>query len=168
MPPRRRQRNEEAESRNENERGGQPDPMQQFINQLVGAFNRNPTDAPINPPAGHMASFKDFKSVGPPEFKGSTEPMEAQSWVKEVEKAFVIARVGEEQKTAFATYLLKGEANFWWEANQNRAGEGVVAWDRFKEVFFENYFPSSMRDRMEVQFLELKQGAMTVSIRCQV
>lgn len=41
------------------------------------------------------------------------EPIEAQAWIKDIEKAFKIARVGEEHKTVFATYLLKGDANFW-------------------------------------------------------
>ena len=60
------------------------------------------------------------------------ELIEAQAWIKEIEKAFSIVGVEEDQKTAFATYLFKGEANFWWEANQFRAGEGVVAWARLR------------------------------------
>ena len=89
--------------------------------------------------------FKDFKNVGPPKFKGTTEPIEAQAWIKEIEKAFVIAGVGDEQTTVFTTYMMKGKANFWWETNQNRAGEGILPWVRFKELFFENYFPRSMQ-----------------------
>ena len=43
--------------------------------------------------------------MGPSEFKRPTKPMEAQVWIKEIEKVLVV-------KTVFATYMLKGEANF--------------------------------------------------------
>ena len=76
--------------------GVQPNPMQQFVDMLVGALQNWTPNPNNNPPIAPVVSFKDFKSVGPPEFKGTTEPLEAQSWIKEVEKAFVIARVGEE------------------------------------------------------------------------
>ena len=75
-----------------------------------------------------MTTLKEFKSVGQPEFKGTTEPLEAQTWVKEIEKAFVITNVAEAQKTSFATYMKKGGANFWWEAHQGGARIDVVTW----------------------------------------
>lgn len=43
----------------------------------------------------------------------------------------MITRVGKDHKMVFVAYMMKGEANFWWEVNQNRAGVGVVPWDRF-------------------------------------
>ena len=59
--------------------------------------------------------------------------------------------------------MLKGEASHWWKANKGRAGEGVITWERFKELFCENYFPESVKNRMEIKFLELKQGNMSVA-----
>lgn len=46
--------------------------------------------------------------------------------------------------------MLKGEANFWWEANKARASAGVITWEIFKEIFCKNYFPPGMQSRMEV------------------
>lgn len=136
MPPRRRQRNQET---NVNQpEGGPVNPMQEFVNLLTTAFNRNGANIPVNPAIVHATTFNDFKSVGPPEFKGTTDPIEAQTWVKEIEKTFVIANVEEGQKTSFTTYMMNGEANFWWEANQARAEMENVTWTRFKEIFFEN------------------------------
>ena len=40
--------------------------------------------------------------------------------------------------------------------------EGVT-WDRFKEIFFEKYFPQCIRDRKVSEFEQLKQGKMTVA-----
>lgn len=76
-----------------------------------------------------LVNFKDFKMVRPPEFRRTTELIEAQSWIKEMEKAY---RVGNEQKTIFAMYMLKGVVDFWWETNRNRAGARVITWERFK------------------------------------
>ena len=65
-----------------------------------------------------MVTFKTFQSVKPPEFKGTTDPVEAKAWLKEMEKAFELVKVGEDQKTTYASYFLKGEASYWWESTR--------------------------------------------------
>ena len=40
--------------------------------------------------------------------------------------------------------------------------EGVIPWARFNELFLEKYFPTFMQNQMELKFLELKQGNMSV------
>lgn len=43
--------------------------MQQFRDRLVGAFqNRDPYNLNANVSVVHVASFKDFKTIGPPKF----------------------------------------------------------------------------------------------------
>ena len=153
MPPRRRVT---APEESVNDERVPVDPIQRLVDLLGEALRGRNEPVPPNPPVAPVANFKDFKSVGPPEFMGTTDPIVAQTWIKEMEKAFAIARVGEDQKTVFATYMLRGEVNYWWEANQQRAGEGIIPWERFKTLFFENYFLKSMKNRMEVKFLELK------------
>ena len=78
--------------------------MQQLVNLLTGAF--------ANQPQAQATTFKDFKAVGPPEYHGSMNPIEAQTWIMEMEKVFDVARVNEDQKTAFATFMLKSEASY--------------------------------------------------------
>ena len=41
-----------------------------------------------------MITFQDFQVVKPLEFKGSTDPTEARTWLKEMEKTFPLVRVG--------------------------------------------------------------------------
>lgn len=60
MPPRRRLRNQEAESHNENKQEGHVDPMQQFVNLLREALNRTLTEVPVDPIVGRVANFKDL------------------------------------------------------------------------------------------------------------
>ncbi|XP_074376979.1 uncharacterized protein LOC141718495 [Apium graveolens] len=87
------------------------------------------------------------EAVNPPEFKDSLEPIEANVWLKEIEKAFALVKVKEEQKVEFASYYLKNEATYWWEM----------------ELFLEKYFPQFVQDQIELKFLELKQGNMSVT-----
>ena len=115
------------------------------------------------PPNQPVVNFKAFQAVKPPEFQGSTDPTEAQKWLKEIEKAFVLIQVSEEQKTNFASYMLKGEANYWWEATKALEEEELVTWDRFKQLFLEQYFPRYMKAQMELKFFELKQNNMSVA-----
>ena len=35
-------------------------------------------------------------------------------------------------------------------------------WDQFKEVFYNKYFPKSVRRQKEIEFTQLVQGDMTV------
>ncbi|KAK1394591.1 GRAS family transcription factor [Heracleum sosnowskyi] len=79
-----------------------------------------------------------------------------------MEKAFALIEVTEDKKTEYASYFLKNEASYWWETSRAMEPEGLITWVRFTELFLERYFPDYMRDQMELKFLELKQGSMTV------
>lgn len=42
-----------------------------------------------------VVTFKSFQAVNPPEFKGSSDPIEARAWLKKIEKASSLAKVGD-------------------------------------------------------------------------
>ena len=127
---------------------------------FVPEQNRNQNlELPYNSVA---SSFKAFQSLRPPEFKGTTVPVEARAWLKEMEKSFEILQIAEDQKTVFTTYMLRGEANFWWESKKNLEGDGVVTWESFSKLFLDKYFPKYMENQMELKFLEFKQNNLSV------
>ncbi|XP_074361983.1 uncharacterized protein LOC141702182 [Apium graveolens] len=78
-----------------------------------------------------------------------------------MEKAFALVKV--DQKTDFASYFMKGKANYWWESRKALKGDDIMTWDRFTKLFLEKYFPRYMKNQMEINFLELKQGNMSVT-----
>jgi hypothetical protein len=39
----------------------------------------------------------------------------------------------------------------------------VVFWERFKREFLRKYFPKDLRNKKEVEFMQLKQGSMSVA-----
>ncbi|XP_074323592.1 uncharacterized protein LOC141660485 [Apium graveolens] len=108
-------------------------------------------------------TFKQFQAVNPPEFEGSADPTKVGIWLKDIEKAFALVKVEEDQKTEFPCYFLKGEDNYWWESKRALEGTHIMAWDRFTELCLEKYFPCYMKNQMELKFLELKKGSLSVA-----
>ncbi|XP_011622044.1 uncharacterized protein LOC105420355 [Amborella trichopoda] len=76
---------------------------------------------------------------------------------------FEVLNCIDEQKVWLGTSMLEGEAEDWW-SSVKLSGEGlgvVTTWENFLEVFYEKYFPDSVKERKEVEFIEL-QGNMDV------
>ncbi|XP_058762830.1 uncharacterized protein LOC131636204 [Vicia villosa] len=61
--------------------------------------------------------------------------------------------------------MLAVEADDWWLETRQRlevAGEEVT-WAIFRREFLRKYFPEDVRGKKEIEFLELKQGSMSVT-----
>ena len=52
--------------------------------------------------------------------------MEAESWLKAIEKAFHALRCPADDKVTFATFMLQGEAVDWWEMKIGKMGPNDV------------------------------------------
>ncbi|XP_043714526.1 uncharacterized protein LOC122662885 [Telopea speciosissima] len=81
-----------------------------------------------------------------------------------MEKAFKFLGCTEEQKLTCAGYELQSEAEAWWETNRPilEAAHPVLTWEIFKQAFFGNYFPTSVRKKKEIELAELTQGPRSV------
>lgn len=57
-----------------------------------------------------------------------------------------------------ATHMLAEEAKHWWLNARQRieAGGVAITWGMFKEEFLGKYFPTDVRSKKEIEFLELK------------
>ena len=58
--------------------------------------------------------FAEFRKANPPSFRGTYNPDRADEWIKAIEKIFTVLACTEEQKVAFATYMLEADAEFSW------------------------------------------------------
>lgn len=125
--------------------------------------NREPHQPPEPPvPPRQIVTFKAFQNMNPPAFHDTTDPVIANTWIKEMERTFELVQLGDDQKTPYATYFLKGEVIYWWESVKAMEVTQQVSWERFKKLFLDKYYPKYMQNQMELKFLELKQGNMTV------
>jgi hypothetical protein len=48
-----------------------------------------------------------FKAMTPPSFKGESQPLVAESWMREMEKLFRAIKCDEEDKVRLASYMLQ-------------------------------------------------------------
>ncbi|MCI44153.1 hypothetical protein A2U01_0065392, partial [Trifolium medium] len=55
--------------------------------------------------------------------------------------------------------------DYWWGNASQRLGAvgALITWDRFKREFLTKYFPADERNRKVIEFMELKQGSMSVT-----
>jgi len=122
--------------------------------QNVGGNNGNP----------RLVTAKQFKELGPPEFLEKPEPLKAETWLKQITKIFDVLGCSEEQKVPFATFMLRDEADHWWESVKRTQPDALkMSWEKFQELFNDKYFPESIRHMKEVEFIKLEQNNMTVS-----
>ncbi|KAK2382792.1 cleavage and polyadenylation specificity factor subunit [Trifolium repens] len=101
----------------------------------------------------------------PQAFNGGHNPDGAQKWLEGMEKIFGAMRCSETQKVTLGTYMLHEDANYWWKNASQRLGHGnaVITWEIFKREFLVKYFPADLRNRKVVEFMELKQGNLSVA-----
>ncbi|XP_057515024.1 uncharacterized protein LOC130796681 [Actinidia eriantha] len=109
---------------------------------------------------------EQFMKLNPPEFMGATDPLVAEEWLKKLDAIFEVMEVVDEQKLTLATFILRGEARNWWELMrrmQNAQPEGVpISWQRFVDIFNDQYFPRIYRMQKEQEFMSLKKGTISV------
>nr|XP_025652087.1 uncharacterized protein LOC112748095 [Arachis hypogaea] len=110
-------------------------------------------------------TFADFKKIGPPEFRGALDPDKAEEWLTEMEKVFTIFPCTKVQQVNYATFMLKADAEFWWEGARRLLEDAGtdISWATFKEAFYKKYFPLSVRESKEMEFLQLKQDRMSIA-----
>ena len=65
-----------------------------------------------HPPQTNLGEFRRTK---PPVFEGSADPLEADDWLKEVERKLNLVDVGPADRMKYAAHQLKGVAADWWE-----------------------------------------------------
>ena len=61
-----------------------------------------------------------------------------------------------------ATFQLEGESQIWWDWVRVSRDPETMTWGEFRELFIGKFFPASARHAKAWEFLELKQGNMTV------
>ncbi|KAF7113129.1 hypothetical protein RHSIM_RhsimUnG0157800 [Rhododendron simsii] len=155
--------------------GAQPPPpppdrlerIERILEGLLGVMAQQNQPRPVvmgEPARVEPISVKDFQKMKPPTFEGGIDGLKAYHWVQGMEKIFTViqGQCPETHKVVLATYNFEGEAHRWWLQQVDR--EQNMNWARFKEVFYDKYFPQTLKDNKCTEFINLTQGDnMTVS-----
>jgi hypothetical protein len=121
---------------------------------VVGQNNHN----------GNHSKLSNFQRTKLPSFSQAVDPMEADDWLRTIEKKLEIARTEDADKVPFATHYLEGPTAIWWDnAKVMWPAEDEITWDKFKDKFRKYHIPVGIMKVKQREFLTLTQGTSTVS-----
>ncbi|TYK11725.1 uncharacterized protein E5676_scaffold304G00370 [Cucumis melo var. makuwa] len=111
-----------------------------------------------------MYGIERLKKLGATVFEGSTDLADADAWLNMLEKCFDVMSCPQERKVRLATFLLQKEAEGWWKSIIARCNDArTLDWQTFRGIFEEKYYPTTYCEAKRDEFLELKQGSLSVA-----
>ena len=90
--------------------GMQAQLMQAMMQRLDNEHARGPPPVQVRDKRG------EFMKGRPPVFTHASDPMEADDWLRAVEKQLNIAQCNDLEKVLYASGQLQGAAQDWWES----------------------------------------------------
>jgi hypothetical protein len=137
--------------------------LMQVMLQNLNNMQPNQEQAPPPPPP-HQSHLAEFLRTRPTTFSQAKDLMDAEYWLKGVEKKLVIAQCTDREKVLFATHRLYGTAANWWETYCNtHVNIDAITWKEFTARFRTHYVPRGTMKLKRKEFVDLKQGGMTVN-----
>ncbi|XP_022857898.1 uncharacterized protein LOC111378850 [Olea europaea var. sylvestris] len=109
-----------------------------------------------------LAIGERFRKLNPPIFEDALDPTATEDWLRTLENMFKYTRVSEVEKVVCTSFILRGSAGHWWDTMSSIEDVNTMAWDRFKELFHNKYFIAPVRTMKINEFIQLRQGGMTV------
>ena len=89
--------------------------------------------------------------------------MVADHWFRHIEKVLEAMDITfDATKIRLATFQLEGESQVWWDWVKTSRDLEAMTWAEFHGLFMSKYFPVAIRHEKGQEFLELRQGTMTV------
>ena len=89
--------------------------------------------------------------------------MEADHWFMQIEKVSEAMEItSDATRVRLAAFQLESEAQVWWKWAKTSRDLEAMTWTELHDLFMGKYFPDTARHAKAQEFLELKQGMMTV------
>ncbi|XP_073151958.1 uncharacterized protein [Henckelia pumila] len=134
----------------------QGEQIQQLIQAQAGGRNNNQ-------PLLTNPIFKQFKDLGPQEFRGGADPLVAEEWVQSVETIFDYMQLTDADRVRCVIFMFRDDVRVWWQGARSAVDMTTLTWNGYKDVFYGKYFTISTRTRLAREFLELRQGSMSIA-----
>ena len=109
-----------------------------------------------------MDRLARFLRLRPNKFSSASEPMEADDWLRSVNKDLVTCECTDAEKIRFTAHLLEGPAGMWWETYQLTHPIATLDWDTFREGFRNAHISSGIMNVKKDEFRALRQGGRTL------
>ena len=112
---------------------------------------------------GGPSNLQRFRAHRPPTFTRRGDPMDEDHWFMQIEKVLEAMEItSDTTRIRVAAFHLEGEAQVWWNWEKTARDLEAMTWAGFQELFMGKYFLDTARHVRAQEFLELKQGTMTV------
>ena len=98
----------------------------QFMENMMAQFprpNMNQQQAQV--------TLQDFIRLNPTIYRSSTQPLDADDWLRDITYKMESAEVAPAHYVTFASFFLKGPAASWWENYTATHPIDTVTWDQF-------------------------------------
>jgi hypothetical protein len=107
----------------------------------------------------------EFLKGRPPVFSHAADPLEADDWVRAVEKQLNIVQCNDLEKVLYASSQLQGTTQTWWESYQAACPDNAppVTWNEFVRDFRARHIPEGVIELKHEEFRNLRMGQMSVS-----
>jgi hypothetical protein len=90
--------------------------------------------------------------------------MDADDWLKTIEKKLQVVQCNNKEKVLFASHQLVGPAADWWDAYVEAHEESEsINWQEFKNSFRSHHVPLGVMKLKKKEFEDSKQGSMSMS-----
>ena len=106
--------------------------------------------------------FEQFRRMKAPEFEGTTDPLEADNWLIDIQVILDFMGITEREKVLCASFALKKDARHWWMTVQMRRDVAAMSWQDFVAEFRMMYYNSEILAAQQDEFTSMKQGSLTV------
>ena len=136
---------------------------QQAFVEAVGIAVAAIAQASVAGSQGGPSNLQRYRAHHPPTFTGGGDPMVADHWFMQIEKVLEAMEItSNTTRIRLAAFQLEGEAQVWWNWAKTSRDLEAMTWEEFQELFMGKYFSDTARHVKAQEFLELKQGTMTM------
>jgi hypothetical protein len=133
--------------------------MLQTMQQILVNLHAQPQVAPL--PRDRLG---DFQHTKPPTFSYAMDPMDADDWIKYVEKKLQVVQCNNHEKVLLASHQLSGPAADWWDAYVEAHEElESIDWLEFRAASRAHHVPQRVIKLKKKEFQDLKHGSMSVN-----
>ncbi|WVZ90298.1 hypothetical protein U9M48_036608 [Paspalum notatum var. saurae] len=144
--------------------------MQAMANLLQAQKNQNPSPNPVQNdhtqdphPESLTHKIERFIKLKAPTFDYTDDPLDAEDWLREIEKKLDLTTCTDEACVALAVHQLKGSASAWWDSFcETHDDPASITWEEFTVAFREFFVPKEVLMQKAAEFHNLKQGTMKV------
>jgi hypothetical protein len=99
----------------------------------------------------------DFQCTKPPTFSHAVEPMDADDWLKSIEKKLQVVQCNNHEKVLLASHQLSGPVADWWYAYMEAHEEPEsINWLEFRASFRAHHVPQGVIKLKKKEFQDIE------------